>query len=240
MNKNIVKVLLLFFVFKSIFADSVNTISAKTDSSLASFDSLSFQVYASAEEKKWKLEALSTELHNKRKIAAIATAVLSSALLFDYAVIQPATRNLDPTDPASGNDQLALMSPGILIFMMKLAGTTMSSMRTSETADAYVDITGAAKPTNISWKLYWAGWGTTLVSGLVSGTSSAPKFSEYKAALSGASLGLHVTADFILLVNGIYSILYTGKIQEKASAIPVKIIPTIGENGAGLSLNVGF
>lgn len=242
--KKMIIIILLFIVISTLSADTTDVLSAELDSStviLNTVEKIKLELsYKSEKEKKWKLDALDLELHKKRKVASIGTAVLSTALLFDYAVIKPAQRNLDPNDPASGGDQLALMSPGILTFMMKLAGSTMSSMRTSETVDAYVDITGAAKPTNNSWKLYWAGWGSTLIAGMVASASSFPGLEEYENGLTGTAMGLQIGADILLLANGIYSILYTGKIRKQASDIPVKVVPTVNATGAGLSLNVSF
>lgn len=204
--------------------------------------------YKSKEAKEEKVKLLDEELNKKRKVVIIGNTVLAAALALEYGVILPASMNIDPNDTEDMSDRLALLSPQLLSLMMKAAGTTMTTMRTSESIDSYLSVTGAESYTNLSWKFYWVGWGATLLSSLVAILPSIPSmdgsegpFSEYADELYAASFGISIAGDCIRIANGIYAMMMIKNIKGKARSIPVKITPSAGSGGkAGLSLNFKF
>lgn len=200
--------------------------------------------YKTKVEKEKKISLLNEELNKKRKVMIIGNIVLATSLALEYGVLLPASLDIDPDEPDL-TDQIALLSPQILSFMMKTAGTTMTTMRTSEAIDSYMSINGGEKPVNLSWKLYWASWGTTLVSGLISSlgivATYVPQLEDYTDEFAAASMGVAIAGDCIRVANGIYSMLLIKKMKGQAVAIPVRVTPTIGSNGEpGLSMKIKF
>lgn len=226
-------------VQEEVLDDSISKVESKEFATAPKGD-IAALFYNTEVEKKEKLKLLNEDLNKKRKVAIIGNVVLASSLLLEYGLILPASLDIDPDDPDL-NDQIALLSPQILAFMMKTAGTTMISMRTSETIDSYMSITGDSEPKNISWKLYWASWGATLVSGFVSFAAIAPPLEDYTDELAAASMGIAILGDCLRVTNGIYSMLLIKKMKTNARSIPVRVNPTIGLNGEpGLSMKVKF
>lgn len=200
--------------------------------------------YETKADKEKKITLLNDELDKKRKVMIIGNVVLATSLILEYGVILPASLDIDPDDPDL-TDQVALLSPKFLGFMMKTAGSTMTTMRTSEAIDSYVSATGDGAPKNLSWKLYWASWGVKLLSTLISGVGTAatyiPEMEDYVDEIYAASFGVAVASDCIKVANGIYSMLLIKKMRGKAVAIPVNVSPTVGSKGEpGLSMTIKF
>lgn len=180
---------------------------------------------------------------NKKKVAVLAGAgVLAAGALLDYGLIMRSQADLDPMDIGG---QLALISPQILAFGLRVAGPSMAAMRTSEVADSWKRYTDRRAPKRSrAWWLYYVGWGLYVAH---NATSYMPAYDSTSGVnWEGWSLAMGICSDVAWAATIGYSWWYLmhirsvaqGKVPEKPR---VTVYPAVGRDGAaGLRMAVSF
>ena len=181
-----------------------------------------------------KVSLLLPVIQKKRRTAIIGNVLFGTGLLIKYGMIVPQSRKLGIEDT---EDQLALISPGLLSLGLKVAGTTMSCMRTSESVDSYLEYVGGEEPRNLSWFSFFSGFGFMIGSQMAGYLGVMTENDN----ITAAATGIDILQDVVWAFSNIYSIVYITKLGEKAAASRVSVVPGVSSMGApGLALRITF
>ena len=185
--------------------------------------------------------AIHAALKKKRQAVIAGGSLLALGVLIDYALVMPAAADMEATDLEG---QLALISPQLLAFGLRVAGPSIAAMRTSEVKDVWKRNTGRAAPRCLGWTLDFCGWGFYAASsacgmiGVMDSTSSVN--------WDGWSLAMGITADVVWAGTVAYAWWYLASIGHAADAgvaepPKVTVAPSVNRAGApGLALVVRF
>jgi hypothetical protein len=189
-----------------------------------------------------RLDLLAPVLRKKENTIMAGNALFFSGCLIQYALILPQGLKIKPNDI---EDQLALISPSLLASGLRYAGTPMSCMRTSEALDAYRRITGGIGPKNYAWKLYFSGWGMTVVAGAANAAAVVVPMlgydEKYGRLAANAATGIAIGADVVWAAANIYSYYFVKKLGVPAAAPRVGIAPVVGGRGSvGCAMSLRF
>jgi hypothetical protein len=177
-----------------------------------------------------KVDLLMPVLRKKRRTAIIGNVLFATGIIIKYGMILPQSKKIELEDTEG---QLALISPGLLSFGLKVAGTTMSCMRTSEVIDSYEKHIGSDVPRNLSWFTFFSGFGLMLGSQMA-GYMAVMMESDNKENnnYSMAATGIDIAQDVVWAFTNIYSIIYINRLGEKAETSRVSLVPGVNSSGA--------
>lgn len=193
---------------------------------------------AAAPTKKVAQDRLLPILSKKQNTAAIGSALYAGGLLISYGLVYPRAREIGPEDIG---DQLALISPSILASGLRYVGSGMACMRTSEVVDSYERIIGESAPGNLSWYLWFSGWGFYLGAmavqsyGMQSGDTDFAQLAQYPVLASDVAFGAAC----------VYSWFYIRNVGKRVKSVSdrdrVSFSPVVSVEGdLGLQLRVRF
>lgn len=177
-------------------------------------------------------------LQKKQNTAAIGSALYAGGLLISYGLVYPKAQGIEPEEIG---DQLALISPSILASGLRYVGSGMACMRTSEAVELYENINGESAPRNLSWYLWFSGWGFYLGAlgvqayGMQTGDTDFAQLAQYPALASDVAFGAAC----------VYSWFYIRNLGKRARSVAhrnrVRILPVVSAEGdPGLQLLVKF
>ena len=183
-------------------------------------------------------ERLLPIMRKKRNTAAIGSALFGGGLLISYGLIYPKAQEIEPEDMG---DQLALISPIILASGLRYVGSGMACMRTSEMVDSYESITGVSAPLNLSWYLWFSGWGLYLGAtavqayGAMTGDTALAQRAQYPAVASDVAFGAACVYSWFYIRN------LGNRVRPGADNSRVSVSPAVSSKGnPGLQLHVSF
>lgn len=181
-----------------------------------------------------KVGLLQPIIQKKRRTAIIGSALFATGVVIKYGLIVPQSYALADDDTEG---QLALISPTLLSLGLKVAGSTMSCMRTSETVDSYEEYIGPDTPRNFSWFSFISGFGLMLGAQIAGGVGIMMENDN----ISASATGLDILQDVVWGFTNIYSIIYITKLGEKAETSRISIIPGRSRSGApGMAVLIKF
>jgi hypothetical protein len=171
----------------------------------------------------------------EQKNALLGNGLFLAGALLHYGLVYPQASRIDPTDLG---EVAALVSPQLLAMGLKMVGTPTACLAATQAREAFGSALPSSAPRNLSWSLYWSGWGF-FISGYALASLGLYQENSTMVDLGGGAI---IGADVIWLGSGLYAWWSIHKLglSPAPTAQRVSLMPLVVSEGGGLGVRVAF
>ncbi|MBD3418809.1 MAG: hypothetical protein GF398_01705 [Chitinivibrionales bacterium] len=170
-----------------------------------------------------ELQTLNVKLKDYRKDVLIGSALFATGALINYAIIIPQSFKIDPRNTG---DVLALLSPQMLSFGLKTAGTVASFKRYNQASRLHSQTTGSDGDRTLVWTGFFAGIGFF---GAANALQSYGSMQGDERFVYGGYV-FHALHDLAWGFTNAYSWLKVGKLQVGDMHASARIMPALSHS----------
>lgn len=171
----------------------------------------------------------------QQKNALVGNGLFLAGALLQYGLVEPRASRIDPDDLG---ELAALASPQLLAMGLKMVGTPTACLAVSQAREAFGSALPASAPRNLSWSLYWSGFGFFIAG------SALVNLGLFQENSTMVELGYDamVGADVIWLGTGLYAWWSIHKLglSPDPTVQRVSLMPLVVGEGGGLGVRVAF